>query len=340
VIGRFSAIHNPVVRCAEYQFDGGDHQAGGAATPAPRPATMGDPTIMKTVAFLGLGKMGSAMAARLLAAGHGLHLYNRSVERAQVPALKGAHVFATPAQACVGADLIISMVADDRASQCIWGGPDGVLAADCHPGTLAIECSTLSHEWVLELAAHAAARGLRYIDSPVTGLPEAAAAGALTLLLGASDTDLLDARSTLECFANRIFHFGAVGTGTAYKLIINLLGAVQIASAAESVAMAERAGLDLQTVIDAIAAGQAASPQVVRNVKRMAAGDYEQDVVFTPQLRLKDVRYALKLAQSLSIGSPFGALAGSTFQQLCDGGLAQVNESAVLEVARARLPDP
>ena len=97
-----------------------------------------------------------------------------------------------------------------------------------------------------------------------------------------------------------------VGTGTAYKLIINMLGAVQIASVAESMAIAERAGLDLRIVVAAIAAGQAASPQVVRNSRRMLTGDHMQDIVFTPQLRLKDVRYALELAGQLGIKADHG----------------------------------
>jgi len=116
---------------------------------------------------------------------------------------------------------------------------------------------------------------------------------------------------------------------------VNLIGAVQIASAAEGMAIAERAGLDLSAVADAIATGQAASPQVVRNTRRMAAGDHDRDVVFTPALRLKDVEYALALASSVGIGSPFGALARSLLERLCDLGAAQSNESRIIDVARA-----
>ena len=103
-------------------------------------------------------------------------------------------------------------------------------------------------------------------------------------------------------------------------------------------AIAERAGLDLRIVADAIATGQAASPQVVRNSQRMLAGNHQQDIVFTPQLRLKDVRYALELARQLEIGSPFGLQAETAFRQLYDLGLQDANESAVLEVARLQTP--
>src|SRR6185437_5049904 len=157
-------------------------------------------------------------------------------------------------------------------------------------GALAIECSTLSYDWVMELAAESHRLGIRYVDAPVTGLPDTAAAGELTLLVGAAAADLDASGAILSAFSQRIIHFGAVGTGTAYKLIVNLLGAVQIASAAESMAIAERAGLDLAAVADAIASGQAASPQVVRNTRRIVDGDHDRDVVFTPALRSKDVR--------------------------------------------------
>jgi 3-hydroxyisobutyrate dehydrogenase len=291
---------------------------------------------MATLAFIGLGQMGGAMAARLLAAGHVVQVYNRTGARAGPLVQQGAHLFATPAAACSNVDAVIAMVADDPASRAVWCGAEGVLSARLKPNALAIECSTLSQTWVLELAARAQALGLRYIDAPVTGLPDTAAAGALTLLVGAAMADLDAARELLGAFSERIIHFGAPGAGTAYKLIINMLGAVQIASVAEALAIAERAGLDLHTVADAIATGQAASPQVVRNSRRMVAGNHHQNVVFTPRLRLKDVRYALQLAQQLGIASPFGSLAEAGLRQLCETGLQDANESAIVEVARRR----
>jgi 3-hydroxyisobutyrate dehydrogenase len=101
-------------------------------------------------------------------------------------------------------------------------------------------------------------------------------------------------------------------------------------------ALAERAGLDLNVVADAIATGQAASPQVVRNTRRMVAGEADRSVIFTPRLRLKDVDYALRLANKLDLGAPFGELAADAFRQLCDTGRAEENESQVIEVARMR----
>jgi 3-hydroxyisobutyrate dehydrogenase len=178
-------------------------------------------------------------------------------------------------------------------------GPDGVLAADLEPRAVAIECSTLSQDWALELAADAAARGLRYLDCPVTGPPDAAATGRLTLLVGGDKADLDAAAPLLTPLAADRLHFGPAGAGTAYKLVVNLMGAVQIAAAAEGMALAERAGLDLDQVARAIAAGQAASPQVVRNTRRMADDDHEADVVFSGRLRRKDAGYGVRLAEKL-----------------------------------------
>jgi 3-hydroxyisobutyrate dehydrogenase len=289
---------------------------------------------MATLAFIGLGNMGAGMAHRLLHAGHELRIYNRTRSKAAELERAGARVFLTPRAACAGVDAVFAMTADDASSRSVWLGPDGVLAANLAPGGFAIECSTLSYDWVLELATAAHARNLRYLDAPVTGLPDAAAAGSLTLLVGGDSASLDSARPLLNAVSNRILHFGAVGSGTAYKLIINMIGAVQIASLAEGMALAEKAGLNLATVADAIETGQAASPQVVRNARRIVADDHDRNVVFTPVLRLKDIDYALQLADKLGLRAPFGQVAASQVRQLIDLGYSRVNESKIIEVAR------
>jgi 3-hydroxyisobutyrate dehydrogenase len=287
------------------------------------------------VAFLGLGKMGSGMAARLLAAGHAVSVYNRNPERAAPFATLGARVTGSPRGAAERADIIIGMTADDESSRAMWLGDYGALAADNLPDALCIECSTLSHDWVLELAGLVRQRGFRYVDSPVTGLPDAAAAGTLTLLVGAEAADLDAARPTFASLATRVLHFGAVGQGTVYKLMVNLLGAVQIASAAQGMVLAERAGLDLKVVADAVASGQAASPQVVRNVRRFVAGDHGGVVNFTPALRLKDIEYALRLAKKLGVDCGLGAVARDLYEKACARGFAADNESRIIDVLRS-----
>jgi len=285
------------------------------------------------VAFLGLGKMGAGMAGRLITGGHQVSVYNRNPDRAAPLGQLGARVAGSPRVAAERADVIIGMTADDESSRAIWLGESGALAADNLPDALAIECSTLSHDWVMELAGHVRGRGFRYVDSPVTGLPDAAASGTLTLLVGADPADLDAARPIFASLATRVLHFGGVGQGTVYKLMVNLMGAVQIASAAEGIALAERAGLDLKLVVDAVASGQAASPQVVRNVRRFVAGDHSM-VNFTPALRLKDIEYGLRLAKKLGAACAFGAVAGDLYRKLCELGFANQNESRIIDVLR------
>jgi len=286
------------------------------------------------VAFLGLGNMGTGMAGRLITAGHSLAVFNRTTARAARFAKLGARIAESPRAAAQNADVIIGMTADDDSSRAMWLGEHGALSADNSPDALAIECSTLSHDWVLELAHSVRTRGFRYVDAPVTGLPDAAATGTLTLLVGADAADLDAARPILTALATRVLHFGAVGEGTIYKLMINLMGAVQIASAAEGLVLAERAGLDLRLVADAIASGQAASPQVVRNVRRFIAADHATNVNFTPALRLKDIDYALRLAKKLGVECALGKVAADAYRKLCERGYGHDNESRIIETLR------
>jgi 3-hydroxyisobutyrate dehydrogenase len=134
-------------------------------------------------------------------------------------------------------------------------------------------------------------------------LPDAAAAGKLTLLVGADAADLEQARPYLVPLSTTIRHFGAVGSGTVYKLINNLMGAIQIAGIAEGLAIAEQAGLDTRLVLEAIETGVAASPQVVRHSKRITARNFS-GATFTAALRQKDAAYAVALAESLLSASP------------------------------------
>ena len=206
---------------------------------------------MAHVAFIGLGRMGHGMAGRYLDSGFSVAVWNRSKSKAEDLIARGARWASSPADAAEGADAIVTMVADDGASRTVWLGKDGA-AATAKAGTLAIECSTVSYRHALDLARELRERGLVYIDSPVTGLQDAAASGKLTLLVGAEPADLERARPYLAPLSTTIRHFGAVGTGTVYKLINNLMGAIQIASIAEGLAIAEQAGLDMELVLEAV----------------------------------------------------------------------------------------
>jgi 3-hydroxyisobutyrate dehydrogenase-like beta-hydroxyacid dehydrogenase len=164
------------------------------------------------------------------------------------------------------------------------------------------------------MAQELCGRGLVYIDCPVTGLPQAAAEGRLTLLVGAGPAELEKARPYLLPLASNIRHFGAVGTGTVFKLINNLMGAVQIASLAEGVAIAEQAGLDMNLVAEALSTGAVASPQVIRHSRRMVARDFS-GATFTAALRQKDAAYAVALAETLLGEVPVSRAALSAYDR-------------------------
>lgn len=274
---------------------------------------------MARFAFFGLGRMGSGMAARLAGAGHEVRCWNRSAKPG---------TFATPEEAARGCDAAFAMLADDVASRAVW---DAALPA-LPKGAFVIECSTLSAARVRELSAQAQARGLRYIDSPVTGLPDAAAAGALTLFVGADKVDLEAARPLLAPISTEIAHFGPVGAGTVYKLLINLMGAVQIAAVGEGMALAEKAGLDLAQVAAMLAKGQSASPQAVRAANRIVAADHDRNVLFTGRLRRKDASYGVALARELGIAARLGETALDAYERLVRAGLGDVNETRIVDV--------
>jgi 3-hydroxyisobutyrate dehydrogenase len=257
---------------------------------------------MARVAFIGLGRMGHGMAGRYLDHGFTVAVWNRSKAKAEDLIARGAQWATSPEDAAIDADAVVTMVADDEASRAVWLSKDGA-AATMKAGTIAIECSTVSYKHALDMAKELHGRGLIYIDSPVTGLPDAAAAGKLTLLVGADPADLEIARPFLAPLAATIRHFGAVGTGTVYKLINNLMGAIQIAGLAEGLAIAEQAGLDMKLALEAIETGVAASPQVIRHSKRMVARNFS-GATFTAALRHKDAAYAVALAESLLSAAP------------------------------------
>jgi 3-hydroxyisobutyrate dehydrogenase-like beta-hydroxyacid dehydrogenase len=272
---------------------------------------------MTRVAFIGLGRMGHGMAGRYLDAGFTVAVWNRSKAKAEDLIARGARWATSPEDAAIDADAVVTMVADDEASRRVWLGMDGA-AANMKAGALAIECSTISYAHALQLSEELKGRGLVYIDSPVTGLPDAAASGKLTLLVGADPADLEKARPFLVPLSSTVRHFGAVGSGTVYKLINNLMGAIQIAGIAEGLAIAEQAGLDMKLVLEAVETGVAASPQVLRHSKRMVARNFA-GATFTASLRHKDAAYAVALAEQLLSATPImGRAAVEAYQRAKD----------------------
>jgi len=260
---------------------------------------------MAKLAFLGLGLMGSGMASCLLQAGHDVTVWNRSPGKSEALTAAGAKTASSPMEASRGAEAVFSMVADDQASDRCWLAEDGALHG-LEPGAFVIECSTISHAQSERLAQASGSKQLRYIDCPVNGPPSAAASGELVLLVGADPDDLHVARPWLEEISQSILHFGPVGTGTAYKLINNLLGAVHVAATAEAAHLARNLGLDVDTTVAAVESGPVASPHTRRMIRPMMEGRPADSVGLAIGLREKDARYCLAMAHGLGLNMTLG----------------------------------
>jgi len=295
---------------------------------------------MAKIAWIGVGVMGGAIVRRLLAAGHAVTVYNRSVEKAQRVREAGAVVASSPRDAAKGAEVVFSSVTNDEASRAVWTGPEGVLSADLPRSTILVECSTLSHDWVLELAALARKKGVRYVDCPVAGRPHDAEAGKLRVFAGADPQDLEAVRPLLETFSTKIFHFGGVGAGTAFKLIYNLLGVIQVASVGEAMAQCEAAGIDLHAAAEGFATGYTGSRHVTLHSATMAEGKKGQAVAFSGRGRLKDAQYGVRLAEKLGRQSFVGRAAVAVFSQMVEVGMGDANDSELIDALRAVVAQP
>lgn len=275
------------------------------------------------------------MAANLLKTGFDLAVYNRSIAKTQPLVEAGAQRAATPREAVADADVIIAIVGDDRSSREVWLGENGVLASHLlKENAIAIESTTLSADWIKELHGHLTAKGLRFIDSPVTGGRMGAENGRLTLLVGAEDDTLAEARPVLEAYSENIIHFGPPGAGTAYKLVVNLMVAVQATALAEGLLLAEKAGLDMAKVVQGLTSGAVASPLVQGYADRMHQGEHDQ-VNFSTRWMHKDAAYALEMATQVGQAIPTSAVAVQIYQMALAKGLADKNLSAVIEALRS-----
>jgi 3-hydroxyisobutyrate dehydrogenase len=219
------------------------------------------------------------------------------------------------------------MVADDTASRSVWLGPDGALAG-AKAGAIAIESSTLTPIWVRELANHAREKGLGFLDAPVGASRQAAGSGALIFFVGGDAATVETARPALEALGSRINALGPVGAGATWKLINNQLIATQIASLAEAINLARKAGFTPEQIESMILNGSAASPIVQIKLPRMLEHNYD-DADFALYLMAKDAGYAVGLAQAVGAGAVMTAAAASAFADAEAKGLGAKDFSAV-----------
>jgi 3-hydroxyisobutyrate dehydrogenase len=284
------------------------------------------------IAFLGLGIMGSGMARRLLGAGARLTVFNRNAERARSLAAAGAAVASSPREAVAGADVVLSMVADDVASHAIWEGGDGALAG-VRPGTVLVESSTVTVGRIRDLAESAARIGCELVDAPVTGSKAQAAAGELTFLVGASDDALGSIRPALQAMGKTIVHLGPTGSGALVKLINNFLAGVQATSLAEAIAIIERSSLDRGQALAAIVNGSPGSPVMKTLATRIVAGDYSPN--FYLHLLAKDLGYAIAEGESRDVPMVTARAALGVLRGSIERGDGEKDMAAVVEQFRS-----
>ncbi len=287
------------------------------------------------VALIGLGLMGAGMARRLLGAGFPLTVYNRSRERASPLAALGAHVAASPREAAAGADVVLSMVADDSASRAVWLGEHGALAGAAR-GAVLVESSTLTVGWIEELAREAAAHGCELLDAPVTGSKPHAAAGELCFLVGGSAAALETARPALQAMSRAIVHVGARGRGALLKLINNFMAGVQAASLDDAQALIERSGLDRAKALEVLSTGAPGSPLVKTLSGRMTARDYTPN--FMLRLMAKDLTYAIAEARRHGLSLSTVAPALGILEQAIASGHGDEDFSVIVEPLRKAAP--
>ena len=246
----------------------------------------------KTVAFLGLGAMGSRMAQRLLYNNYSVIVYNRS--EAPIIALEeeGAHRSKSPAEAAWRADMVIGMVSDDEASRAIWLGEEGAMNG-LQDHTVAISSSTLTPAWSEELARKMEEKEALFLEAPVVGTRPQAEQGELVYLVG-GDTGVLDeARDVLDTLGSKILHLGKVGSAMRMKLAINAFLGIQAASLGEILTMIRHTMEDPEQKIEMLKALPVMSPLMARLLGKMVPGNYAPN--FPIDLVEKDLRYFVSM---------------------------------------------
>ena len=288
------------------------------------------PQMPTRVAFLGLGIMGSRMAANVARAGFELTVWNRTASKAQAFAAEhGGAVAGTSAEAAAGADLVITMVVDGPQVEAVLLGPEGVVDG-ARPGLLCVDSSTIGPAATLEIAAALGERDIHLLDAPVTGSSPRAQDGTLTIMAGGSPEDFDRARPVLEAMGSLIVHAGPLGHGQMVKLINNSVAAINTTVAGEALLVAKRAGLDLDALVEVMAAGSGGSAMLQLKSGPMRSHDYT--TLFKLEHMLKDVRLCLEEGQAAGAPFPTAAYAREILTAAAGRGHGQDDFAALIEV--------
>ncbi|MFH8800758.1 NAD(P)-dependent oxidoreductase [Streptomyces sp. NPDC017936] len=284
-----------------------------------------------TVAVIGLGRMGTGLATRLLEQGVPVRVWNRTPERAEPLVAAGAHAAAHPADAAEGTSTAICTVADGAALGTVLRGPDGVLAQGPYPGTL-VCASTVAPEEVVQIAGDIPS----VLDVGMLGNRDHARDGELRLFVGGEKRVFEAARPVLEMLGKEVVHLGALGSGMRMKLLLNLLMGVEVQAMAEATELAAASGLDRQLVLKTIAGSGFASPVMAFKSRRLASGRFDEPD-FRLRLMAKDLMLASKQAAAAGLHLPLAAAAAETHVRATEQGLGDEDCAAVV---RALTPTP
>ncbi|MFY9967944.1 MAG: NAD(P)-dependent oxidoreductase [Roseiarcus sp.] len=282
---------------------------------------------MDTVAFLGLGAMGSRMAQRLLGQGHTLKVWNRSPGPTEALAERGAVRAATPREAAAGADVVISIVSDDRAARSVWLDAEAGACAGLGPGALAVESSSVTPAWILELGGAVHAAGADLVDAQVTGSRPQAEAGQLIYMIGGEEAGFERAREILKPLGSAFYHIGPLSKGSIFKLAVNALFAAQLASVAELLGTLARSGIDERMAVETLTHFPTLSPAMAGNARLMV--ERRTSPLFTIDLMTKDLGYALEVARAAGAQAPIVEASHNVFEAARDKGFGGKNISAL-----------
>ncbi len=283
----------------------------------------GVPAAELDVALVGTGRMGAAMAERIAAAGHRLTLWNRTASRAEEVAggCRGARVAPTAREAVAGADVVVVSLADDAAVRAAYRGPDGLIAG-LGGAQVVADTTTMAPQTVRELGPEVAATGAVLVDTPVSGSVPSVASGTILVMAGGEQPHVDRAAPALESFAQRIILLGPLGAGATMKLAVNAMVFGLNQSLAESLVLAEKAGVDRELAYEVIANSAVAAPFV----------GYKRDAYERPGS--VPVAFALELvAKDLDLAADLAADAGAQVPQL------HVNRRVVADALGAGLGD-
>jgi 3-hydroxyisobutyrate dehydrogenase/glyoxylate/succinic semialdehyde reductase len=281
------------------------------------------------IGFIGLGIMGSRMAANLQKHGHSLVVFNRTREKAEALVAAGAKWADSPAALALQVEVIFTMLAHPDAVEEAARGEDGFLRYP-QPNQMWIDCSTVNPSFSRKMAAEAKARGVPFLGAPVTGSKGQAELAKLTFWVGGETSDLETCRPLLECMGNRIIHCGGPGTGAALKMVMNQLLGTAMAAFAEGLVLGESLGLSREVLFEALLGSPAAAPFLALKRKRIESGNYEP-ADFPLRWLQKDLHLAALSAYETGAAMPLTNTAKEIYRLAIRDGRGREDFSAIYD---------